>query len=592
MVDAQGARGAHVRAQRGDEVLVGGLSQLLRLERKQPPVLALRAERVRGRANANVARGHLLLDPGVGAVGVDAHGEVAIDAQAHAVQSRASLGRLELKIGLPLKVLEEADPLGAMPREQRHLLRGGIAIGRGPGLPGPVSEELHQRLKHRKATQAFATLRLEAAKRSGPLGAAHQMGAEEGSVEPLQHFPLQRGDLRVVDEFAGAHRRQPRAKGVGADQVSRRLTLRKIRNRHHIQVQRIELRAAARRVGADPLGVRGKQGVQRVDGERRCTQLPGCFQQIREVAQVSDSPVLWGAQRVKLGRDSPAPLSLGQLAREIAAGGSHDQLQRRGSVGERQLQRVIARRNSERKLDRSAFQLDSIHLPGPDLRRIGGPEAPLSTRTPFLDERPLGLPVDLRGGQHQRNLGDLRLAQHQNRRQRTPPGFRLQRGHTRLDRRALLHREPERRQDCSLRLGRDLVDDLVLAMGHSSPEEGLILLPEARRLGVRHILITHVLGQNPTREQMRSMASGGAVMELDWYAVYQDRRTVEEYVSVITDIGAEHLLISSDLGQQGSPSHPDGLRAFVAALRDAGISNLDIDAMARDNPARLLGLNP
>lgn len=134
--------------------------------------------------------------------------------------------------------------------------------------------------------------------------------------------------------------------------------------------------------------------------------------------------------------------------------------------------------------------------------------------------------------------------------------------------------------------------DLVLAMGHSSPEEVLILLPEARRLGVRHILITHVLGQNATREQMRSMASGGAVMELDWYAVYQDRRTVEEYVSVITEIGAEHFLISSDLGQQGSPSHPDGLRSFVAALRDAGISNLDIDAMARDNPATLLGLNP
>ena len=91
---------------------------------------------------------------------------------------------------------------------------------------------------------------------------------------------------------------------------------------------------------------------------------------------------------------------------------------------------------------------------------------------------------------------------------------------------------------------------------------------------------------------MRQMAAAGAVMELDWYAVYEDRRTVEEYVGVITELGAEHFLISSDLGQKGSPSHPDGLRAFITALRVAGVSDSDIDVMARENPARLLGLDP
>lgn len=134
--------------------------------------------------------------------------------------------------------------------------------------------------------------------------------------------------------------------------------------------------------------------------------------------------------------------------------------------------------------------------------------------------------------------------------------------------------------------------DLVLAMGHSSPEEVLMLLPEATRLGVRHIVITHVLGQSPTLGQMRHMAEAGAVMELDWYAVYQGRRTTAEYASLIAELGAENFLISSDLGQAGSPSHPDGLRTFIGALRDAGVPEEDIDTMARDNPARLLGLPP
>ena len=86
------------------------------------------------------------------------------------------------------------------------------------------------------------------------------------------------------------------------------------------------------------------------------------------------------------------------------------------------------------------------------------------------------------------------------------------------------------------------------------------------------------------------MADSGAVMELDWYAVYQGRRTVTDYVSAIQEIGAEHFLISSDLGQRGSPSHTDGLRAFIRGLREQGISEGDIDTMAGGNPAKLLGL--
>ena len=134
--------------------------------------------------------------------------------------------------------------------------------------------------------------------------------------------------------------------------------------------------------------------------------------------------------------------------------------------------------------------------------------------------------------------------------------------------------------------------DLVLATGHSAPEEVLLLLPEMQRLGVQNILITHVFGQNPTLEQMRGMADAGAVLEIDWWAVLGGRRTIDEYVEAIDAIGAEHFLMSSDLGQADNPLHADGLRAYVQALRGAGISDADIDTMLRINPARLLGVEP
>ena len=135
-------------------------------------------------------------------------------------------------------------------------------------------------------------------------------------------------------------------------------------------------------------------------------------------------------------------------------------------------------------------------------------------------------------------------------------------------------------------------NDLVLAMGHSSPEEVLVLIPEARRHGVERILVTHVFSQRPSRAQMQQMADAGAILEIDWYAVYLGNRTVTEYVSAIQEIGAEHFLMSSDLGQATSPSHVDGLRAYVTAMRGAGVTDDQIDLMLRRNPARLLGLEP
>ena len=134
--------------------------------------------------------------------------------------------------------------------------------------------------------------------------------------------------------------------------------------------------------------------------------------------------------------------------------------------------------------------------------------------------------------------------------------------------------------------------DLTLAMGHSAPGEVLRLIPEARRLGVPRILVTHVFSQGATREQMRQMAEEDAIMEIDWLAVYGGNRTIEDYVSAIRDLGAEAFFMSSDLGQEGNPVHPDGLRAYIRAMLDAGITEEEIDIMTRRNPARLLGLDP
>src|SRR2546426_3500245 len=133
-------------------------------------------------------------------------------------------------------------------------------------------------------------------------------------------------------------------------------------------------------------------------------------------------------------------------------------------------------------------------------------------------------------------------------------------------------------------------NNLVLATGHSSPEESLILIPEAQKVGVRHILITHPTELGATKSQMRHMAEFGAVIECVWMPQVKNRDKVAEYADLIKAIGAEHFLVSSDLGQYLNPLHTDGMRAFILGLRAQGISEAEIDLMARKNPARLLGL--
>ena len=59
----------------------------------------------------------------------------------------------------------------------------------------------------------------------------------------------------------------------------------------------------------------------------------------------------------------------------------------------------------------------------------------------------------------------------------------------------------------------------------------------------------------------------------------------------VKELGAKSLVISSDLGQSGNMTHPDGIEAAITEMKKEAISDGDIDLMMRKNPARLLGLS-
>jgi hypothetical protein len=136
--------------------------------------------------------------------------------------------------------------------------------------------------------------------------------------------------------------------------------------------------------------------------------------------------------------------------------------------------------------------------------------------------------------------------------------------------------------------------DLVLATGHSAARESLLMLREAKRLGVRRMIVTHAMNTPVSMSvpDMQEAASLGAFIEFvggSLTAADAEAR-MNRYTEAIRQIGPESCILSSDLGQPGNPLPPDGFGEFLVSLRRRGFTSQDVDRMAKQNPARLLGL--
>jgi Family of unknown function (DUF6282) len=136
--------------------------------------------------------------------------------------------------------------------------------------------------------------------------------------------------------------------------------------------------------------------------------------------------------------------------------------------------------------------------------------------------------------------------------------------------------------------------NLVMATGHVSAEEGLMLIREARTQGVQHMVVTHAMLApiHMSDPQMLEAAKMGAYIEFVYNGLLGSYRefTFKDYARAIRYVGVDHCILASDMGQPANPLHPDGLVALFDGLKKEGITQAEINRMAKENPAHLLGL--
>ncbi len=137
-------------------------------------------------------------------------------------------------------------------------------------------------------------------------------------------------------------------------------------------------------------------------------------------------------------------------------------------------------------------------------------------------------------------------------------------------------------------------DNLVLATGHPTPEEALMMIREGHNQGVKHMVVTHAMIApiHMSDAQMLEAAKMGAYIEFVYNGLIGSYKefTFKDYARAIRYVGVEHCILASDMGQPTNPLHPDGLLALFDGLKKEGITEVEINRMAKENPARLLGL--
>lgn len=146
-----------------------------------------------------------------------------------------------------------------------------------------------------------------------------------------------------------------------------------------------------------------------------------------------------------------------------------------------------------------------------------------------------------------------------------------------------------------LRLAKE--HEAVVATGHVDLPELFALADACRALDVR-LVMTHALetqvGADHTLAHVVEMADRGAIIEFTYLSCmpggFAATHAPDAFARAMATVGPARAIMSTDFGQDRSPHPAIGMRMFIDEMLSAGLREADVDAMARRNPARLLGL--
>lgn len=129
----------------------------------------------------------------------------------------------------------------------------------------------------------------------------------------------------------------------------------------------------------------------------------------------------------------------------------------------------------------------------------------------------------------------------------------------------------------------------VLATGHISWQESMLVTNEAKKIGIKNIVITHPIYKriDIPIDRQKELAKKGCFIEQSYSMYAIDKIPIDKIVKQIKNVGYESVILSSDVGQTFSPSPSDALYRFGRLLLTKGIKENELFTMMVKNPKKL-----
>ncbi len=127
--------------------------------------------------------------------------------------------------------------------------------------------------------------------------------------------------------------------------------------------------------------------------------------------------------------------------------------------------------------------------------------------------------------------------------------------------------------------------NIALATGHMSWLESIALFKEAKKMGLKKMIFTHVDWRSCelTLAQQHELTELGVFLEKSFYEFDKDRA-----LRSFDEIEAKHFILSSDMGMFPDLRHIKGFACEIDEYLSGGISEEDLMVMTHENPAYLM----
>jgi len=134
--------------------------------------------------------------------------------------------------------------------------------------------------------------------------------------------------------------------------------------------------------------------------------------------------------------------------------------------------------------------------------------------------------------------------------------------------------------------------NIILGTGHVSVQEIKKLVEEAKKIGIKKILVNHPELNiiNMFLKDQIDLAKKGVYFERCFFVATPlgQRMDPAKIAEAIRTVGPESTILATDLGQVDNPSPVEGLQSYIRSILKRGITKEEIEIMVRVNPLRLI----